>query len=404
MVTPSIDADAFTRDLDELNRYGEGARPGINRIAFSPADMSGRAFVERRLADLGMDVRRDAAGNTIGRIEGSERGLAALALGSHTDTVPEGGRYDGALGVVAAMACVRALRDGGMVLRHPLEVIDFVAEEATMSGGTFGSRAMAGLLEPASIDGPAWDGRKVRAHLEAAGIDPNGVSGARRPAGSVAAYVELHIEQGGRLASEGVPLAIVDGIVGIRRYGIVVEGVANHAGTTPMDARDDALLKALPIIAGVREIALAEGVVGTVGTLKVLPGGSNVIPGRVELSAELRSLDERRLDRAAAALSELVSGAWATIVPVSAKTPVPSSPRVMTALEAGLEGLDVRWRRMASGAGHDAMCMAAVTDVAMLFVPSRDGVSHSPMEHTDPELCLLGASALLAGLLELDRS
>lgn len=403
-MTPTIDADAFFGDLDELNRLGEGDRPGMNRIAFSPADMAGRAFLEGRMAELGMRVRRDQTGTTIARLEGSEPGLPALALGSHTDTVPEGGRYDGSLGVTAALACVRALVAAGVRLRHPVEVLNFVAEEATMSGGTFGSRAMAGLMEPASVDGPAWDGRAVRAHLEGAGIDPAHVAEARRERGEFDAYVELHIEQGGTLDRDGVPLAIVEGIVGIRRYSFAVDGTANHAGTTPMDARDDALLKALPVVAGVRDVAVAQGVVGTVGTLSVLPGASNVIPGRVELSADVRSLDEGRLDRAEAALQALAAAAGAHMERISAKSAVLSSPRVTTALEAALERVGKQWRRMPSGAGHDAMCMAAITDVAMLFVPSRDGVSHSPKEHTDPDQCLLGATALLEALVELDRS
>jgi beta-ureidopropionase / N-carbamoyl-L-amino-acid hydrolase len=402
-VIPSIDGDALWRDLGELNRCGEGERPGTNRIAFSPADLAGRAYLEGRLRELGMAVRRDAAGNTVARLEGTEPGLPALALGSHTDTVPEGGRYDGALGVVAAIACVRALRTAGIAPRHPLEVIDFAAEEATMSGGTFGSRAMVGMLEPASVDGPAWDGTPVRAHLEGAGIDPDRIAGARRGPGELAAYLELHIEQGGVLDAAGVPLAIVDGIVGIRRYGIVVEGTANHAGTTPMAARDDALLKALPIVAGVRDVAVVEGVVATVGALSVHPGSSNVIPGRVEMAAEARSLDPSRLDAAEAALAGRVEAAGGRMTRISNKAPVLSAPPVLAALEAALDELGEPWRRMPSGAGRDAMCMAAITEVAMLFVPSRGGVSHSPHEHTHREHCELGARALLAGVLELDR-
>jgi N-carbamoyl-L-amino-acid hydrolase len=272
-----------------------------------------------------------------------------------------------------------------------------------MSGGTFGSRAMAGLLEQASVEGPAWDGRSVRSHLEDAGINAGRVVEARRRRGEVEAYLELHIEQGGELDRAGVPLAIVEGIVGIRRYAIVVEGTANHAGTTPMDARDDALLAALPIVAAVRDVAVEHGIVGTVGTLQVLPGSSNVVPGRVEMSAEMRTLDDALLDRAEDTLAARVASGRGTMSRLSAKAPVPSSPRVMGAVEAALEGMDEPWRRMPSGAGHDAMCMAAITDVAMLFVPSRDGVSHSPHEHTERRHCLLGATALLRALLQLDR-
>jgi N-carbamoyl-L-amino-acid hydrolase len=400
---PRIDADAFLADLDRLNQLGRGDRPGINRLAFSPADMEGRAFIESRLRELGMTVRRDQAANTIARLEGARADLPPIALGSHSDTVPEGGRFDGALGVIAALACARALVAAGASPRHPLEVIDFAAEEATVSGGgTLGSRAMCGLLEPVWMEGPAWDGRPVRDHLLAAGIDPAGVLGAARERGCLAAYLELHIEQGGVLEREGSSLGVVDGIVGIRRYRAFFEGVANHAGTTPMADRRDALVMAAPFVGGVREVAVANRVVGTVGTVRVHPGAANVIPGRVELGCEIRSLDEPALDRAELELHDLATACGGRLAGISAKAPVRSAPDVMEALVSACLASGERWRTMSSGAGHDAMCMAALTRQAMLFVPSRGGVSHSPDEHTEPEHCLLGAGTLLAALLELD--
>jgi beta-ureidopropionase / N-carbamoyl-L-amino-acid hydrolase len=400
---PEIDADAFFADLDELNRLGTVAgRPGVNRIAFSPADLAGRAFLEGRLRELGLVVGRDPAGNSVARRAGRDAGLAPLALGSHTDTVPEGGRFDGALGVVAALACARAVAAAGAVLRHPLEIIDFVAEEATMGGGTLGSRAMCGLLEPGWADASAFDGRPVREHLEAAGIDPSAVAGAARESGSLAAYLELHVEQGGTLEAEDDSLGVVEGIVGIRRYEAVFEGVANHAGTTPMAGRRDALVMAAPFVSGLREVALAQGVVGTAGTLQVHPGAPNVIPGRVDVGCEIRSLEEARLDRAEEELQTLAAAMGGRLRTVSAKAPVRSDPDIVSLLGDVCSGLGERWRVMSSGAGHDAMCMASLTRQAMLFVPSRGGISHSPSEHTTPAHCLLGARALLSALLTLD--
>jgi N-carbamoyl-L-amino-acid hydrolase len=401
-MTPAIDGDQLLRDLAELARIGASAGGGIDRIAYSPADLAGRAWVEARLRDLGLTVERDAAGNTIGRYAGEAPDLPPLALGSHTDTVPNGGRYDGALGVLAALACVRALRAAGRRLRHPVAVLNFAAEEATMGGGTIGSRAMAGLLDPAMLAQPAWDDRPIADHLRAAGIDPAGVVAARRPPGSFAAYLELHIEQGGTLAAAGLPIGLVEGIVGIRRYAASFAGYANHAGTTPMAGRRDALVLAAPFILAVRDTALARGIVGTCGTLRVEPGAPNVIPGRVEIGVEIRGLDEAVLDAAEADLTRAATATGGHLRRTAYKEPVRSDPAVLDALAAACAGLGLAARRLPSSAGHDAMCIAAIAPQAMLFVPSRGGVSHAPAEDTAPADCINGARVLLAALLRLD--
>ena len=392
-----IDAARFLADLEELGRIGATESGGVTRVAYSEADRAGREWVGGRLRELGLSVRTDAAGNLIGRLEGAED-RPALVVASHTDTVPEGGRYDGALGVVAAIACARAVVESGKSLRHPLEVIDFASEEATMSGGTLGSRALAGQWDPAILDAPAWDGRPVREHLAAAGLSPGAIESAARPAGSLAAYLELHIEQGATLEQDGIDVGLVTGIVGIRRFAATFEGEANHAGTTPMDRRQDALVAAAPFVLEVRDLALRRGIVGTVGSLTVHPGASNVIPGRVDLTVEIRGLDESVLDAAEAELGEKAS-----LRLLSRKAPVACSTELLDALEQAASGLDLRSRRMPSGAGHDAMCVAALCPVAMLFVPSHRGVSHSPREFTEPEHCVNGARVLLGALLELDR-
>ncbi|MDI3339971.1 MAG: Zn-dependent hydrolase [Sphaerobacter sp.] len=401
---PEIDAAQLLSDLDALARIGATPEGGVSRIAFSPADLEARRWVEEAMRVAGMAVRRDPAGNSIGTYPGREPGLAPIALGSHTDTVPNGGRYDGALGVLAALACVRALHAAGQRLRHPVEVINFVAEEATMGGGTFGSRAMAGLFDPAALDHEAVDGRPVAEHLRRAAIDTAQVRTAARPAGSLAAYVELHIEQGGVLASAGIVIGAVEGIVGIRRYAVTFHGEANHAGTTPMDDRSDALVMAAPFILAVREIAVAHGIVGTVGTLRVSPGASNVIPGRVELTAEIRGLDEATLDAAEAALRARAEAAGAAFARMSAKEPVRSDPLIVASVEQTCQQLGLSCRRMPSGAGHDAMCMAALTRQGMIFVPSQRGISHAPDEYTAPEDCVNGARVLLGTLLALDAA
>lgn len=398
----ALDGEELLQQLDDLGRIGARAGGGVDRLAFSPADLAGRAWVAEQMRAVGLDVVRDGAGNVIGRLAGSEPGLAPIALGSHTDTVPNGGRFDGALGVLAAIAAVRAVRGAGLALRHPLEVIDFAGEEATIAGGTFGSRAMAGLLADAALVAAAWDGRPVAELLIAAGLDPAGVARAARPAGDLAAYLELHIEQGGALEAAGVPVGVVEGIVGIRRYVAHFQGAANHAGTTPLAQRRDALVMAAPLIGAVREVAEAHQIVGTVGTVRVEPNAPNVIPGRVELGLEIRGLDEAVLDGAAAAIEARAATAGGRLVEISRKEAVACAAIVVGAIEAGCAALGLGHRRMPSGAGHDAMCLAALAPVGMIFVPSAGGVSHAPDEWTAPEDCVAGARALLAALVELD--
>ncbi|MHC4800479.1 MAG: hydantoinase/carbamoylase family amidase, partial [Planctomycetota bacterium] len=246
-MTPVLHGEQLLRDLETLAQIGADPGGGLNRIAYNPADQEARAWVEAQMHAVGMTVRTDAAGNSIGLYPGNDPNLPSIAFGSHTDTVPNGGRFDGALGVLAALACVRALYEAGVHLRHPVEVINFVAEEATMSGGTLGSRAMAGFPDVTNIvSQPAWDGLPVADHLHTAGLDPATITQARRPKDSLAAYLELHIEQGGALEAAQVPIGVVEGIVGIRRYAVTFHGYTNHAGTTPMIGRQDALVMAAP--------------------------------------------------------------------------------------------------------------------------------------------------------------
>lgn len=269
-------------------------------------------------------------------------------------------------------------------------------------GGTIGSRAMAGLLDPQLVHAKAWDGRPVADHLRSAGLDPETVFEARRPQGSVAAFLELHIEQGSSLEAAGLPVGVVQGIVGIRRYTATFRGVANHAGTTPMTDRRDALVMAAPFIIAVRDTAVAHGIVGTVGTLQLQPGAPSVIPGNVDLSVETRGLEERALDHAEAELARRARDTGAEFDRFSAKPPVKSEPRLVAVLTEACDQLGLSYQLMPSGAGHDAMCMAHIAPQAMLFVPSRGGISHSPQEYTAPESCVAGARVLLAALLELD--
>jgi N-carbamoyl-L-amino-acid hydrolase len=399
---PFLDGEQLLEDLEQLSEIGRNPAGGLDRMAFSPADMEGRRWVKARMQAAGLETRTDGAGNTIGVYAGTED-LPAIVIGSHTDTVPRGGMYDGALGVLAGVAGVRALRNAGIRLRHPVEVINFTAEEATMPGGTMGSQALLAPPDPAVFDQPAWDGQSVRAHLTAAGIDPARVSNAQRDPATLAAFLELHIEQGDTLEQSGHAIGVVEGIVGIRRYLVTFHGYANHAGTTQMARRQDALVAAAPYIPAVRRIAVEHGIVGTVGKLDVEPGAPNVIPGRVRVHVEIRGLDEATLDMAEEALRSRADAAGADFSPLSAKAAVQSDPRLVDALAQACRALDLSYLQMPSGAGHDAMNMAFLCPMAMLFVPSQGGVSHSPDEYTAPEDCVNGARVLLAALLRIDE-
>lgn len=401
-VLPFLDGEQLLEELEALAQIGRSATGGINRVAYSKDDLRGRRWIEQKMADLGMTVQTDAVGNTIASYPGTDD-IPPIAIGSHSDTVPDGGAYDGALGVLAGLACIRALHTAGLRLHHPVELINFAAEEATMAGGTTGSLGMIGSLNPTIFDRAAWDGRAVREHLQAAGLDPAKAATAARPKGSLAAFVELHVEQSGQLEAAELPIAIVEGIVGIRRYSLIFEGYANHAGTTPMAQRKDALVAAAPSITFVQDLALQHNIVGTVGQLNVSPGAPNVIPGRVEMVVEIRGLESAVLDAAERELIKHVKRGGGSLTVTVAKEPVVSDSSVVEALTAACEQLQLHFLRMPSGAGHDAMNMAQLCPQGMIFVPSKNGVSHSADEYTAPEDCINGARLLLAALIKLDK-
>jgi N-carbamoyl-L-amino-acid hydrolase len=396
----AFDGEQLLADLDTLGAIGWKPGAGLQRMAYSDADLEARRWVLAQMQALGMQAWFDPAGNVIALLPGREE-LPALAIGSHTDSVPGGGKFDGALGVLAGLACVRTLRSQGVQLRHPLLVIDFAAEEATTSASPTGSLSFIGGLTEALLDGPAWDGRSTAALLASQGFDVAAMV-ANRPPLSIAAFLEVHIEQGERLAAAGVSIGVVEGIVGIRRYYAHFEGQANHAGTTEMARRRDALVMAAPFILAVREAAVAHGIVGTVGRIEVHPNAPNVIPGRVMLDVEIRGLDEAVLDRAEEILLAEAARCGGTLHFGHRKEPVPADPRLMAAIERGCEALGLRTLRMPSGAGHDAMNLAAICPYAMIFAPSEQGISHAPEEWTQPHDCINAGRALLAALLEVD--
>lgn len=402
-VQTMFDGELLLADLEALAQIGvDTATGGMLRQAYGVADRAGRAWVRGEMEKLGLAVTEDAAGNTIALYPGTEPDLPPIALGSHTDTVPYGGKYDGALGVLAALAAVRTLQAAGVQLRHPVAIINFAAEEATMAGGTMGSRLLAGNYEVALLQRLGWNGRSLADILRDAGLDPNRITEAARPVGSLAAYVELHVEQGGVLAETETAVGVVSGIVGIRRYQAVFPGYANHAGTTPMASRRDALWLAAPFVLRVRDVAVAHGIVGTVGEVTVSPGVANVVPGRVELSVEIRGLETAVLDAAETELRLAAEAVGAAFDFVEEKEPVLADPRIMEAIAASCTTLALSHRVMPSGAGHDGMNLTQICPIGMIFVPSEGGISHSPDEYTAPQDNVNGGRVLLETLLRLD--
>ena len=411
MPPPAINPTRLNRALQELGRIGESPH-GMQREAYSPEDVAGRRYVIGLMDRAGLKTWIDAAGNIIGRKEGSSPGLPAIAMGSHTDTVPNGGKYDGALGVIAAIECVQNLADSGHSLRHPVEVLVFSNEEGTRyHRWLLGSRAMAGLLEPADLNAVDDEGKPLSAGLAVIGGDLTRIAEARRRPDDLAAYLELHIEQGPTLDQSGASIGVVTGITGRSVLEVQIKGTANHAGTTPMAARHDALVSASKLVLTAQRLAtdLELCRVATVGSIQAQPNAVNVVPGAVGLGVEFRDLDMASLAAAEGVFRDeagrMAAADEVTVEVRSQETTiaVPIDIAMQTLVQEAAEGCGLTWERLPSGAGHDAQAMAAITQSAMIFVPSVAGISHSPQEYTKPEDCANGARVLLNLLLLADQ-
>ncbi len=404
---PMADSARLQQHLAQLAGFGANPEGGVSRVAFSDADIAGRAYVKRLMEEAGLEVRIDAAGNLIGRHAGSDRTLPAIVLGSHTDSVPNGGNYDGDVGVMGGIEVAQQLAARHIRLRHALEVVDFTDEE----GGLVGSRAMAGALQPATLDLVNASGRSVRAGIRLLGGDPDAIGSARRSGGEVAAYLELHIEQGGTLERAHTDIGVVEGIVGIQWWEATVTGLANHAGTTPMDQRHDALVAASELVLAVNAAAteFPGRQVATVGRIRAEPGAPNVIPGKVVLSVEVRDLDAARIEavfgriRARAAAIAQARGTTIEFRDLEATAaPALTDPRLQRVIERAAHELRLSTLSMPSGAGHDAQDIAGFAPIGMIFVPSVDGISHSPREYTAPADIAHGVNVLMRAVLALD--
>ncbi len=406
-----MDREWVMATIAELAGFSAGG-PGITRLAFSEEDRRAGEYIQELMRQSGLTVHRDAFGNIIGRLNGAMPGAPAVATGSHLDTVPEGGRFDGALGVVGGLAAIRSLAGKGP-LAHPVELIVFMAEESSRFGfATMGSKAMIGAANPSWAKAKDHAGENFPAVLGRHGLDLANVRTAGRRRDELKAFVELHIEQGPVLERTNNAIGIVEAIAAPTRLKIVVDGMAGHSGTTPMDDRQDALVSAAMIILAVQEIAMEQhhrGTVGTVGVIRNHPNVMNVIPGRVEMGVDIRGVDHDSIIETIQDIKDAVSTIAdgqetpVAIEVVTADKPVPMDGDIIQTIETVCRQLNMPYRLMNSGAGHDAMNMAAITPTGMIFIPCRGGISHNPDEEADADAIMKGIEVLTATIQRLAK-
>jgi N-carbamoyl-L-amino-acid hydrolase len=412
---PHVDAETLRSRIEALSTFGRPSggtfADGVSRTAYSDADVEGRRYVMGQIRTAGLTPRIDPAGNIFAKRAGTDRSLVPILFGSHIDSVPSGGNFDGDLGSLSALGAIEALDAAGVRTRHPLEMVVWAHEESFAFGkGIACSRIAAGEVAPAEMD-EVWNGLRRGDAIRKIGGDPARILDARRAKGSHHCYLELHIEQGGTLERSRVPVGVVEGIVAIHRYDATITGVANHAGTTPIPERHDAMLAAAHLTVAVREAATRRPgrQVATVGRIEVTPNSPNVIPGLVSLAVELRDLSPQTLvammDEIRARATEIERTTQTTIAfqTVVQSAPAFATPDVQAAIERASTSLALDTMRLPSGAGHDAQNMARLGPMGMIFVPSVGGVSHSPNELTHWQDCANGADVLTRAILEMDR-
>ncbi len=403
---PTVDASRVNAILADFRRFGGTGDGGTTRLAYSDEDLAGRDYATGLMRRAGLQVSTDLAGNLIGRRPGTDPAALPIITGSHMDSVPSGGSYDGQVGSAAAFEVALTLADHDIALNHPLEVIIFQNEE----GGKTGSRALVGRVYPFELDIVTASGHSIRDGIARLGGDPARLTEARRDPGSMAGFLELHIEQGALLEAGGIEIGVVEGIVGIRRWNVTVRGAQNHAGTTPMPLRRDALVAAADFVRAANEVAttMPGRQVATVGRIEAVPGAPNVVPGEVRATLEIRDLEMTKIDRVFAEIEAraraIEAGREVSVAfeQFYESLAAPTDSRFRDIVEASAAALGYSRTRMPSGAGHDAQSMAELGPVGMIFVPSRGGISHSPDEYTAPGDIARGANVLLQSVLALD--
>jgi N-carbamoyl-L-amino-acid hydrolase len=406
-----INSQRLQSTLEKLSEFGRNPEGGVTRLGFSETDLAAREYVTGLMKQAGLEVRVDPAGNIFGLRAGSGK-LPTLLFGSHIDSVLHGGNFDGDVGSMGGIEVMRALSDGNVKTRHPLEAVIWANEEGNHFGiGTLGSGVASGSLGPEILEAKDEQGLTLADWLRRYGQNPSRLSEARIPHGALAGFLELHIEQGPNLYESKVPIGVVQGIVGIKRWDCIVTGFANHAGTTPMNRRKDALAAASKDVLAVRDVVRAEEgrQVGTVGHVKVFPGAVNVIPGSAEFPVELRDLDAAKIVRMweqiqqRFAETDKTEGVETRCNLLDHSEPARADPNLQAVIREAAKSLGLTTTDLPSLAGQDAQEMARIAPMAMIFVPSKDGISHSPKEFTSWQDIANGAEVLYRSILMLDR-
>src|SRR6266542_3948977 len=399
------DANRMEKRIQDLSAFGANREEGISCVAFSDADVEGRKYIRSLMEKAELKGRVDAAGIIIGHREGRNPDLPVILFGSHIDSVPHGGNYDGDVGVLGALECIEILNQQNFLTAHPLEVIVFSDEE----GGLTGSHAVVGELSQEALQIKSHSGKTIGEGIRFIGGDPNNLQSAKRNPSEILAYLELHIEQGGILEAEKINIGVV---VGINLWNVTALGFANHAGTTPMNQRKDALLAAARLVDSVNHIArsIPGRQVATVGTIQAEPGAPNVIPGKVVMSLEIRDLEKSKIDLVFEKVkksAEKIAADTGTTISFAAldvtAVPAPTDQRLRKIIQEAATRLGLTTKLMPSGAGHDAQDLARIVPIGMIFVPSAGGISHSPKEFTAPQDVANGASVLMQAILDVDK-
>ena len=402
-----VDHKRLNDNFIKLSRISSVEFGSLSRVAYTDADIDGRKYVMQLMKSAGMVVYIDEGGNIIGKLKGKDNDLPPIAIGSHIDSVPEGGSYDGNVGSLSAIEVAHTIRENYLTLNHPLIVVIFQNEE----GGLFGSKIMTTGLTDQELGLRSSSGYAIKEGIKRIGGNLKKLEDAKLKKNEWTAYVELHIEQGAFLYDENLEIGIVEGIVGIKQWEVVITGFANHAGTTPMDKRNDALYAAALYVQSVHEIGknTPGNQVATVGMIKPFPGAPNVIPGKVNASLEIRDLDEKKID----SIYKKIKRSTKKIAKKTGTTfqfqqtiniiPEPTNDLISKAIFEASNDLKLKSKFMPSGAGHDAQEMVQICPIGMIFVPSKNGISHSPKEYSTPDDISNGANVLLHTVLRIDE-
>ncbi|MBY7144817.1 Zn-dependent hydrolase [Virgibacillus sp. NKC19-3] len=397
--------------ISDLSAFTATPNQGVTRLTYSKEDVQARKYIKAKMNEYGLDVREDGLGNIFGKLQGTKKDAPSVLVGSHFDSVPHGGAYDGPSGVVAGLEVAALFQEKNLTPTYPLEIIAMIEEEgARFGGGLMGSRGITGTTDAEELNHTKdKDGVSVAEAMRDIGLDPT-LSKQRDPQ-TIKAFLEMHIEQGPVLEEKDIAIGVVEGIVGLSQLEVTIQGQAGHAGTTPMDRRSDALVTAANIIAKLPAIAAeeGEGTVITVGRHEVFPNGANVIPEKVIFSVDIRAGKEEHMQSAIQKTKDFITSFEGQGMQISMEQSLYMQPKTLnqhihSLLQNACNQLDISYLPMNSGAGHDAMVFADVTDVGLIFVPSKDGISHAPEEWTDTKDLANGADVLFQTAMKLTET